>query len=331
MNNIPLKKIYLPGQGTAREINTLVMQSPLAGVSDQVFRNLIRKWAPEALLFTEMVNASNLKLGYGNEKLLGLSKEKGPIGVQLFDYRPESMAEAAESAEKAGAFLIDINMGCPVRKITCKGGGSALLKEPELAVEIVQKVCKAVKIPVTVKMRLGWCQNSCNASEFARKIQNAGAQLITIHGRTREQGFSGKSNWEAIGKVKQSLDIPVIANGDINNSFDAFNCIKKTNADGIMIGRGSMGSPWLIGQIDADLKGNKAISSPTPKEILEIALVHLRQLLKLKGNHGLLIARKHLSWTCKGFHGATQLRKELVRAKTPEKAINLLKEQISLL
>tara|TARA_Y100001968_G_C19423040_1_gene752846 strand:+ start:947 stop:1942 length:996 start_codon:yes stop_codon:yes gene_type:complete len=331
MSKVYIKKISLSGRGTPREITSLVMQSPLAGVSDLVFRKLIRKWAPRAILFTEMVNANSLNLGFGEEKLLDLSKEKGPIGVQLFDFRPSEMAKAARKAEEAGAFLIDINMGCPVRKITKKGGGSALLKDPQLAVQIIKQICATVNIPVTVKMRLGWCKKSANPIEFANRLQEAGVEMITVHGRTREQGFSGKSNWDAIAKIKQSLEIPIIANGDINNSFDAFNCLRETGADGIMIGRGSMGAPWLIGQIDADLKSEKPIKEPEPKEKVEIALEQLQSLIKIKGDHGLLIARKHLSWTCKGFSGSCQLRKDLVRAKTPLEAIDLLNNQLELL
>ena len=325
---IHLSKIKLPGNGVKRELNCAVLQSPLAGVSDQIFRNFVRRWAPEALLFTEMVNAQSLELGHGREKLEEISKELGPIGVQLFDYRPGAMVTAAKRAEDAGAFLIDINMGCPAKKIARKGSGSALLKDEALASQIVREVVKAVKIPVTVKMRLGWCEESANPVRLGLLLQEAGAQLLTIHGRTREQGFAGKANWLAIAKVKKALDIPLIANGDINNHKDAINCLKITNADGVMVGRGSMGAPWLIGQIHAALQGKKPIKSPSAKDRLILALEHLNSLVEKKGEHGMLIARKHLIWTCRDFPGEKSFRHSLVRAKTPTDAIALLEDTL---
>ena len=323
-----LSTIFLSGNGTSRSLNCPIIQSPLAGVSDQIFRKFVRRWAPEALLFTEMVNAKSLGLGHGEDKVIELSEETGPIGVQLFDHRPESMVEAAIKAESSGAFLVDINMGCPVKKIARKGGGSALLKEPKLAQLIVKQVAKAISIPVTVKIRLGWCEATSDPVSFSLALQESGAQLITVHGRTRKQGFSGKSNWEAISKIKESLDIPIIANGDIKNSQDAIECLKITNADGVMIGRASMGAPWLIGQIDEEIKNQKPFETPDAKMKINLCLEHLKLLVLKKGNHGLLIARKHMCWTCRDFVGASTLRQQLVRASTPEEAIKLLEEEL---
>ncbi len=323
-----LSPIFLSGNGISRSLECPVIQSPLAGVSDQIFRKFVRRWAPKALLFTEMVNAKSLELGHGEEKVIELSQESGPIGVQLFDHRPDSMIEAAIKAESSGAFLIDINMGCPVKKIAKKGGGSALLKEPELAQLIVKKVSKAISIPLTVKIRLGWCENTSDPVVFALGLQEAGAQLITVHGRTRRQGFSGYANWEAISKIKQSLDIPVIANGDIKNSRDAIKCLEVTNADGVMIGRASMGAPWLVGQIDEEIQSQKAFISPDAKMKVSLCLEHLKLLVAKKGDHGLLIARKHMNWTCRGFESASTLRHKLVRARTPKEAIKLLEDEL---
>ena len=323
-----LSPICLSGNGTSRSLNCPVIQSPLAGVSDQIFRKFVRRWSPKALLFTEMVNAKSLELGHGEEKVIELSEESGPIGVQLFDHRPDSMIDAAIKAESSGAFLIDINMGCPVKKIARKGGGSALLKEPELAQLIVKEVSKAISIPLTVKIRLGWDETTSDPVSFALGLQDAGAQLITVHGRTRKQGFSGNANWEAISKIKKSLDIPVIANGDIRNSRDAIECLKITNADGVMIGRASMGAPWLVGQIDAEIKNQKTFKEPDAKMKVSLSLEHLKLLVSKKGNHGLLIARKHMNWTCRGFQGASTLRQKLVRASTPNEAIKLLEDEL---
>lgn len=314
----------LPGRGTPRALACRVLQSPLAGVSDRIFRGLVRRWASEALLFTEMVNATSLELGFGTQKLEEISEEEGPIGVQLFDHRPGAMAEAARRAEAAGAFLIDINMGCPVRKIARKGGGSGLIRDPELACRIVETVSAAVSIPVTVKTRLGWCGDSADPVGFARTLENAGAQALTLHGRTRAQGFSGAADWGAIARVKAALAIPVIANGDIHTPEDARRCLEQTGADGVMVGRGTMGAPWLVGQIDAALRGRPVPPTPGALERIQLAREQLRALVAAKGDHGLLIARKHMGWTCQGFAGAAQLRHALMRAPDPAEADALL-------
>ncbi|MEI7664792.1 MAG: tRNA-dihydrouridine synthase [Synechococcaceae cyanobacterium ELA263] len=358
--------LLLQGNGIERALGCRVLQSPLAGVSDRIFRELVRRWAPEALLYTEMVNATSLELGHGRLKLEDLATEAGPIAVQLFDHRPAAMAEAARRAEAAGAFLIDINMGCPVRKIARKGGGSGLIREPELAARIVESVAAAVAIPVTVKTRLGWCggvdsrgvdsrgedsrgedshgsDSSCSDSSGAceldhdntsrvttaavawcRQLESAGARLLTLHGRSREQGFSGRCDWAAIAAVKRSLAIPLIANGDVNSPDDARRCLQQTGADGVMVGRGTMGAPWLVGQIAAALAGRPVPPTPGPAERLALAAEQLQALVASRGERGLLIARKHMGWTCQGFGGAPQLRHALMRAATPAAALELL-------
>ena len=316
--------LQLPGRGVSRQLRSRVLQSPLAGVSDRVFRRLVRRWCPDALLFTEMVNATSLEMGHGRRKVEELAIEEGPIGVQLFDHRPQAMAEAAKRAQDAGAFLININMGCPVKKIAKKGGGSGLIREPDLAARIVEAVSQAVQVPVTVKTRLGWCGSDADPVTWCQQLQNAGAQLLTLHGRTREQGFKGHADWQAIAQVKAALTIPVIANGDINSPDDARRCLEQTGADGVMVGRGSMGAPWLVGQIDASFKGQPIPPTPGPLERLLLAREQLLALVEARGDHGLLIARKHMGWTCTGFPGAPQLRQQLMRAPTPEAAVELL-------
>ena len=316
--------LQLPGRGVSRQLRSRVLQSPLAGVSDKVFRRLVRRWCPEALLFTEMVNATSLEMGHGRGKVEELATEEGPIGVQLFDHRPQAMAEAAKRAQDAGAFLIDINMGCPVKKIAKKGGGSGLIREPDLAARIVEAVSQAVQVPVTVKTRLGWCGSDADPVSWCQQLQNAGAQLLTLHGRTREQGFKGHADWQAIAQVKAELTIPVIANGDINTPEDAQRCLAITGADGVMVGRGSMGAPWLVGQIDAELRGLPIPAAPDASGRLQLAKEQLLALVSERGDHGLLIARKHMGWTCTGFPGAPQLRHQLMRAPTPDAAVELL-------
>ena len=288
----------------------------------------MRRWAPDALLFTEMVNATSLELGHGRCKVETLSEESGPVGVQLFDHRPQAMADAARRAEDSGAFLIDINMGCPVRKIARKGGGSGLIREPDLASKIVEAVATAVQVPVTVKTRLGWCGSDADPVRWCHQLQDAGAQLLTLHGRTRDQGFKGSADWQAIADVRRALKIPLIANGDINGPEDALQCLAQTGAAGVMVGRGTMGAPWLVGQIDAALKDNVIPPTPSPRERLQLAREQLDGLLADRGDHGLLIARKHMSWTCTGFPGAPQLRHALMRAPTPAEARALLDRQI---
>ena len=312
--------LLIKGKGISRQIKSSVIQSPLAGVTDKIFRKFIRRWAPESLLFTEMINATSLNLGYGVEKINQISNEEGPVGIQLFDNRPNSVADAAKESESSGAYIIDINMGCPVKKIAKKGGGSALLKDPSLAIELVKRISRAVNIPVSVKTRIGWSDKDKNIKEFLLRLQDAGANMFTIHGRTREQGFNGKADWKFIRELKEELEIPVIANGDIFNVKDAIECLKITKADGIMIGRGVLGSPWIIGEIDSALKGLKNFKKPTTEEKLHLIIEHIDELIFEKGEHGLLLARKHIAWTCKEFDGAQNLRKNLVKAKSAKEA-----------
>ena len=327
---MPLK---IQGRLLERQLRCRALQSPLAGASDRIFRPLVRRWAPDALLFTEMVNATSLELGHGRLKMDGLQEETGPIGVQLFDHHPDAMADAARRAADAGAFLIDINMGCPVRKIARKGGGSGLIRDPDLACRIVETVVAAVGLPVTVKTRLGWCDehNAVGAEaavNWCRRLEEAGARMLTLHGRTREQRFSGAADWNAIAAVKAALNIPVIANGDVNSPEEALRCLRITGADGVMVGRGSMGAPWLVGQIDAALSDRPIPATPAPMARLALAKEQLLALIEARGNHGLLIARKHMSWTCTGFHGASQFRQQLMRAPTPTEALHLLDQQM---
>ena len=327
---MPLK---IQGRLLERQLRCRALQSPLAGVSDRIFRQLVRRWAPDALLFTEMVNATSLELGHGQLKMDGLQDETGPIGVQLFDHHPDAMADAARRAADAGAFLIDINMGCPVRKIARKGGGSGLIRDPDLACRIVDTVVAAVGLPVTVKTRLGWCgeHNAAGAEDavnWCRRLEEAGARMLTLHGRTREQRFSGTADWNAIAAVKAALSIPVIANGDVNSPEKALRCLRITGADGVMVGRGSMGAPWLVGQIDAALSDRPIPATPAPMARLALAKEQLLALIEARGDHGLLIARKHMSWTCTGFQGASQFRQQLMRAPTPATALDLLDQQM---
>ncbi|MBD2099279.1 tRNA dihydrouridine synthase DusB [Leptolyngbya sp. FACHB-261] len=307
-------------------VHSRVLQSPLSGVTDKVFRRLVRRYSPESLMYTEMVNATGLHYVKQLPKIMEVDRDETPIGIQLFDCRPDFLAEAAQKAVEEGADLVDINMGCPVNKITKNGGGSSLLRQPEVAEAIVRSVSKAVKVPVTVKTRLGWCDSEINILEFAQRMQDAGAQLITVHGRTRAQGYNGPAKWHWIGKVKEKLSIPVIANGDMFSVEAAVKCLEETGADGVMCSRGTLGYPFLAGEIDYFLKTGEHKVPPTVLERLECARDHLWALWEYKGERGVRQARKHLTWYAKGFYGAGDLRGKLCRIATVQEGSDLLDE-----
>ncbi|MGF1486891.1 MAG: tRNA dihydrouridine synthase DusB [Prochloraceae cyanobacterium] len=305
-------------------LNSRVLQSPLSGVTDLVFRGLVRRYAPESMMYTEMVSASEIHHLRQLPKLMEIGPDERPIGIQLFDCRPDFMAEAAQKAVAEGANMIDINMGCPVNKITKKGGGSSLLRQPEIAEAIVKTVVEAVNVPVTVKTRIGWSDREINILEFAKKIEDAGAQMLTLHARTRAQGYNGAAKWEWIAKVKQILSIPVIANGDIFSVESALRCLEITGADGVMCSRGTLGYPFLVGEIDRFFKTGKTLPPPTVKERLECAKEHLQGLWEYKGQRGIYQSRKHMTWYCKGFVGASVLRDKLSRIESVSEGQELI-------
>ncbi|MGB3511023.1 MAG: tRNA dihydrouridine synthase DusB [Microcoleaceae cyanobacterium] len=310
------------------EVKSRVLQSPLSGVTDLVFRRLVRRYAPESMMYTEMVNATGLHYVKELPQIMEVDNNERPISIQLFDCRPDFLAEAAEMAVKEGADTVDINMGCPVNKITKNGGGSSLLRQPELAGEIVSSVVKAVGVPVTVKTRIGWNNQEINILEFAKRMEDAGAQMLTLHGRTRAQGYNGQARWEWIGKVKEILSIPVIANGDIFSVDAAIRCLEETGADGVMCSRGTLGYPFLVGEIDYFFKNGEERVPPTAVEKLECAKDHLRALWEYKGDRGIRQARKHMTWYAKGFPGAGELRGQLATVESVEAGCDLIDRAI---
>ena len=323
------EKLKTPLKIGSVTLNSRVFQSPLSGVTDLVFRRLVRRHAPESMIYTEMVSASELHHRQHPPPLMDIGPNEQPIGIQLFDCRPDFMAEAAEKAVAAGAKMVDINMGCPVNKITKKGGGSSLLRQPEVAEAIVKAVVGAVKIPVTVKTRLGWNDDEINILDFAQRLQDAGAMMLTLHGRTRAQGYQGKADWEWIAKVKAALTIPVVANGDIFSVESAYQCLALTNADGVMCSRGTLGYPFLVGEIDHFLRTGETLAPTTPVQRLECAKEHLKGLWEYKGQRGIFQSRKHLAWYCKGFNGASELREKLSRIDSLEEGSLLIDEAIA--
>jgi nifR3 family TIM-barrel protein len=312
-------------------IHSRVLQSPLSGVTDRAFRQLVRRYAPTSMLYTEMVQATGVCHAQQLEKIMDIGGGEQPISIQLFDCRPDFMAEAARKAVAEGAKTIDINMGCPVNKITKKGGGSSLLRQPEMAEAIVRTVAAAVPVPITVKTRLGWDDDHINAVEFARRMEAAGAQMFTLHGRTRSQGYHGPARWDWIAKVKAALTIPVIANGDIISAEAAVRCLEETGADGVMCSRGTLGYPFLVGEIDTCLKTGIVPRRATTEAMLCCAREHLGLLWQYKGQKGIYQARKHMAWYVKGFEGATLLRQQLCQIESVEAGYELLDGAIALM
>ncbi|MDZ8185706.1 MAG: tRNA dihydrouridine synthase DusB [Nostoc sp. ChiSLP02] len=310
------------------EVKSRVLQSPLSGVTDLVFRRLVRRYAPDSMMYTEMVNATGLHYVKELPKIMEVDPNERPISIQLFDCRPDFLAEAAVKAVAEGADTVDINMGCPVNKITKNGGGSSLLRQPEVAQAIVREVVKAVDVPVTVKTRIGWNDKEITILDFAKRMEDAGAKMITVHGRTRAQGYNGNARWEWIARVKEILSIPVIANGDIFSIEAAVKCLEETGADGVMCSRGTLGYPFLVGEIDRFLKTGEILPPPTPIERLECARDHLQALWEYKGDRGVRQARKHMTWYAKGFVGAAELRGQLSVIETVDRGLEMIDQAI---
>jgi tRNA-dihydrouridine synthase B len=296
-----------------------VFLAPMAGVTDKAFRETVRSVGGR-YVWTEMV--SDKALTYLNSRtleMLDLRGEASPRIVQIFGSEPEVMAKAACLAVARDAEVIDINMGCPTPKIVKNGEGSALLRNPFLAVRIAEAVVKAVQVPVTVKMRLGWTHEEIIAPELAKRLEAVGVQMVSVHGRTRDQFYSGLADRTWIKRVKQAVQIPVIANGDIFSPLEAKSVLEETGCDGVMIGRGSLGNPWLISQIERYLRDGVLISEPSLEEKINVATEHFNKVLLYKGERiGLNEMRKHAVWYIKGIKGAALLRDQIMQTKTPE-------------
>ncbi len=286
-----------------------VILAPMAGITDLAFRLLCKEQGCDVVV-TEMISAKALY--YGNKNtipLLQIEEEEKPVGVQIFGSEPELMGQMAHKIEDRGFAYIDINMGCPVPKIVNNKEGSALMLQPELAGKIVKEVKAAVSLPVTVKIRLGFDEDHKNAVEFARILEENGVDALAVHGRTREQFYSGKADWETIRQVKAAVSVPVIANGDIFSGEDALAIRAATGCDGIMVGRGCKGNPWLFREIKAALAGQPIPKRPGVDEVAAMLLRHAALCVKYKEEYtGIREMRKHAGWYTAGMRGATKLR-----------------------
>ena len=325
------------------ELKHGIMLAPMAGATDYAFRTVCRSFGAEYLI-SEMVCAKALCYEQKTKKSLVSSPSKTaplaaigenelPMAVQIFGSEPEFMAEAARmiaennyrgTTSRFKPTAIDINMGCPVPKVVSNGEGSALLKNPELAGKIVEAVVDAVDIPVTVKIRIGWDKNSINAVEMAKRLEAAGASLICVHGRTREQQYAPYADWSQIARVKEAVKIPVIGNGDVFEPLDALKMINETGCDGIMIGRGALGNPWIFENV-INLFEGREIRQITVNETVDVALSHLRLMIENKGERaGIAESRKHLGWYMKGIRGAAELRNKINTAESIDELTDIL-------
>lgn len=307
------------------EVENEVFLAPMAGVTDLPFR-LICKELGCGLLYTEMINAKALCYDDKNtKKMLNILDEEHPVAVQIFGSEPEFMGKAAQILNDYPNEILDINMGCPAPKVVKNGDGSALMRNPKLAGQVLDQVVKNSKKPVTLKIRKGWDDNSINALEIAKIAEDCGICAITIHGRTREQYYSGQADWDIIGEVKSQISIPVIGNGDVTSVEDAIRIKDHTGCDAIMIGRGAQGNPWIFKMIDHYMKTGQLLDPPSKDEKIDIAIKHMGLAIK---EHGEYVAvremRKHIGWYLKGMKHSARFRDQINHMVTAKEVIDTL-------
>lgn len=303
--------------------------APMAGVTDLPFRLLCREQGA-GLLCMEMISAKALIYKNRNTKLLlEIHPEEFPVSLQLFGSEPDVICEAARQIEHLPFQILDINMGCPVPKIVKNGEGSALMNQPKLVHQIVKTLVQAIDKPVTVKFRKGFDDQHVNAVEIAKIIEDAGAAAVAVHGRTREQYYSGKADWEIIARVKEAVSIPVIGNGDVTSGEAALEMRRQTGCDGVMVGRGAQGNPWIFSELAEYERTGKMPERPGLDEIREMMLRHARLQIQYKGEYlGIREMRKHVSWYTKGLPGSAKLREAINRTESYEELKELLSEKI---
>src|SRR4051812_49018809 len=309
------------------EVASPVILAPMTAVTDLPFRRAVKRYGA-GLTVSEMIASQAMvrETRQSLQKAMWDPAEE-PVSMQLAGCEPRVMAEAAKLNEQRGAAIIDINMGCPVKKVVNGEAGSALMRDLKLASQIIEATVKAVSVPVTLKMRMGWNHDSLNAPELARIAEELGVQMITIHGRTRCQMYKGEADWAFIRNVKDAVSVPVIVNGDICSTDDAREALAHSGADGVMIGRGAYGRPWLLAQATADLGGGGARPDPSVDEQLAVMLEQYGEMLELYGTHtGVNLARKHVGWYTKGLPGSAELRNAVNQQDDPAVVTAMLRE-----
>ncbi len=308
-------KVELPGN---------VLLSPLCGVTDSPFRRLARRHGA-AMVFCEMTSSDGLvRKNPKTFELLEYRPEERPIGAQLCGSDPQVMAEAARMCEGLGFDTLDLNYGCPVRKVIAREAGAAMLTDLDRLERVTAAVVNAVTLPVTAKIRIGWDRSTTNAPDVARVLERSGVRWITVHARARSEKFTGQAHWEVIAEVKRNTALPVIGNGDVKTPEDAVRMVRETGCDGVMVGRGSFGNPWLFGRAHRALRGEDPGPDATPRERITTAIAHLRDLTAKKGDYAAVLMRKHVAWYVRGLYDNSTLCREVNHSKTPAEVESLL-------
>ena len=320
MRRIKVGNVEIPGN---------LILAPMAGVTDLPFRLLCKEQGAD-LVYTEMISAKGIYYKNKNtEQLWQIEEAERPAALQLFGSDPELMADMAAQIEERNFDILDINMGCPVPKVVNNGEGSALMKNPKLAGEIVKAISGRISKPVTVKFRKGFNESMVNAVDFAKRMEECGAAAVAVHGRTREEYYSGTADWEIIAKVKQAVEIPVFASGDIFSVEDAIRCEKETGVDGLMLGRGVRGNPWLFHQIKTWQESGIIEEKPEFEEVLAMILRHGRMLMEFKGElMGMREMRKHVGWYTAGYQNSAAIRRKVNQVETYEELSRLCDEAL---